>query len=195
MMDAEASPTPSERKKMKLKPHRSTRAGLEQGAAAGGHRPGPSVEDGAGRPPETHILPATPHLMTTRLPFTSTLSRVSLLERDMFAASPTHSTPTRPAPLRRLRVLPQRRPRRHHPIRLAPPLPSTIGLCCPLCVSIGRVSCQSEDIPPLRGGAGTPAPVTSHTQPPLPEGVGSARGPVPEQQINGSAPFLRENYP
>lgn len=97
----------------------------------GGSGTAPAWRMEQGGPQGTHIPSATPHLITTRLPFTSTLSRVSLLERDMFAAGRNHSNPAQPAPLRCLRALPQRRPRRHHPARLAPPLPSAIGSCCP----------------------------------------------------------------
>jgi len=91
------------------------------------------------------VLPLTarrapaPHLMTTRLPFTSTLSRVSLLERDMMAADAFPSAAAR--------ALPQ-----PPPAPLAPgsprPRPATIGPRSPPRVATGRAACPSEGRPP-----------------------------------------------
>lgn len=85
--------------------------------------------------------------MTTRLPFTSTLSRVSLLERDMFATGALCSDP--PLRFAAARALPQRPPA---PPAASPPrpYPSTIGPRCPPRVAIGRAACPSAACPPPR---------------------------------------------
>lgn len=67
-----------------------------------------------GAQPAPRAAPRRPaaHLMTTRLPFTSTLSRVSLLERDMMIAAAVRSLPPPPSLCRAIR------PRRRYAGRL-----------------------------------------------------------------------------
>lgn len=89
-------------------------------------RPGPRHPRGPHRvrpAPRAASRRPVAHLMTTRLPFTSTLSRVSLLERDMVTAS--HRC--RPFPTAAARALPRhpsapplRRPSRPRPLLIGP---------------------------------------------------------------------------
>lgn len=131
-----------------------------------GRRPGHSSRKEHGR------WAPIPHLMTTRLPFTSTLSRVSLLERDMFALDQIRSSPLGRSALNRTSA-PQRLP--------APPAPSASRPCQPAIGPHCRRGSLLVVLPACRctarphGSAGCGGrPVTSRTQPPGPAWAGLA---------------------
>lgn len=120
-------------------------------------------------PPVSVRRATAPHLMTTRLPFTSTLSRVSLLERDM--AAPDPDRPDAPLCSAAARALPQRPPAPPAP---SPPrlCPSTIGPRRPPRVPTGQAACPSAACPPPR----TPSHV-SHAAARRLRGAGAGPGP------------------
>lgn len=161
---------------------------------AGGTGPAPEWRMEQGGPRGTHIPPATPHLMTTRLPFTSTLSRVSLLERDMFAAGRNYSNPAQPVRFAASAFC-RSAARAATTQRVSPrPFRQRLVRAVIYAFLLVKIPVRQRTLRLSGAGPAAPAPVTSLTQPPLPEDVGSARGSVSGHRINGPAPYLRENH-